>query len=347
MAESSITSTRSKFVLGSRKSQLAQVQTFIVRDALASLFPNMTFDLEFMSTGGDKNQTQALYLLGGKGLWTEELEVALNEKRIDLIVHSLKDIPTQLPDNCEIGAIMKREDPVDCLVVKQGLPYKSLEELPEGSVVGTSSVRRVAQLRRAFPKLKFTDVRGNLNTRLAKLDDPNSDYSAIILAKAGLVRLDMASRITSTIAFPTLLHAVGQGALGIEIRSDDPEVKELVAKLADHDTTMKCVAERACLRKLEGGCSVPVGVNSTIENGSLSLTGCVTSLDGTSHVQFNLTKEVKLAKDAEDLGTEVAKELLSQGAEKILEEVKKDRNERIAKAEGSKEHGHVHVQVQA
>jgi hydroxymethylbilane synthase len=146
------------FTLGSRASKLAQVQTLIVRDALQTAHPDDEFELSFMTTGGDKNQSQALYLLGGKSLWTEELEEALLKGDIDIIVHSLKDVPTVLPEGCEIGAIMERENPSDSLVVKKGLPYKSLEELPDGSVVGTSSVRRVAQLRRAFPKLIFADV---------------------------------------------------------------------------------------------------------------------------------------------------------------------------------------------
>lgn len=150
--------TPRSFVLGSRASQLAQIQTHIVRDQLSALHPNVNFSVSFMTTGGDKNLTQALYLLGGKSLWTEELEVALLNGEIDIIVHSLKDVPTVLPDGCEIGAILEREDPSDSLVVKKGLPYTSLEELPDGSVVGTSSVRRVAQLRRAFPKLVFADV---------------------------------------------------------------------------------------------------------------------------------------------------------------------------------------------
>jgi hydroxymethylbilane synthase len=146
------------FTLASRASQLAQIQTHIVRDALVSAFPADTFATSFMSTSGDANQSQALYLLGGKALWTKELEVALKEEAVDLLVHSLKDVPTVLPEGCEIGAILKREDPVDSLVVKAGLAWKTLEELPDGSVVGTSSVRRVAQLKRSFPKLVFLDV---------------------------------------------------------------------------------------------------------------------------------------------------------------------------------------------
>jgi len=159
-SESADTDKRSQrtFVLASRASKLAQIQTNIVRDGLEAAFPSLSFGTSFMTTEGDKNQSQALYLIGGKALWTKELEVALKENVVDMLVHSLKDVPTTLPDGCEIGAILEREDPVDSLVVKQGLSYKTLEELPEGSVVGTSSVRRVAQLRRSFPSLTFLDV---------------------------------------------------------------------------------------------------------------------------------------------------------------------------------------------
>lgn len=150
--------SRRTFVLASRASKLAQIQTNIVRDGLEAAFPSLSFGTSFMTTEGDKNQSQALYLLGGKALWTKELEVALKENVVDMLVHSLKDVPTTLPDGCEIGAILEREDPVDSLVVKQGLSYKTLEELPDGSVVGTSSIRRVAQLRKSFPSLTFLDV---------------------------------------------------------------------------------------------------------------------------------------------------------------------------------------------
>jgi len=322
------------FTLGSRASKLAQVQTLIVRDVLQTAHPDDEFDLSFMTTGGDQNQTQALYLLGGKSLWTEELEEALLKGDIDMIVHSLKDVSTILPEGCEIGAIMERENPCDSLVVKKGLPYKSLEELPDGSVVGTSSVRRVAQLRRAFPKLVFADVRGNLNTRLAKLDRPDEEYAAIILARAGLVRLDMEERITSDISPPTLYHAVGQGALGIEIRSDDVEVKGLLASLSHRETELRCRAERACLRVLEGGCSVPVGVASHVAPGSvLSLTGTVTSLTGDPQVVHTLSAQVLTFEDAEELGANVGHVLIENGAKAVLEEVSLSREAKLKRDE--------------
>ncbi|KAF9454938.1 porphobilinogen deaminase [Macrolepiota fuliginosa MF-IS2] len=332
------------FVLASRNSQLAQIQTNIVLASLQDLFSTnesgLTFSTSFMSTAGDKNQSQALYLVGGKAFWTKELEVALKERDVDMLVHSLKDVPTTLPEGCYLGAILEREDPVDSLVVKKDKPWKTLEDLPEGSVVGTSSVRRVAQLKRKFPGLEFLDVRGNLNTRLAKLDNPDGPYAALILAKAGLVRLGMGDRITADIAPPTLLYAVSQGALGVEVRSDDEKAIELCRKLTHRETQWKCLAERACLRVLEGGCSVPVGVCSALEweegsrqeVGVLTLTGSVTSIDGQEHVEHTLKEIVSGATQAEEIGGKLAKILIETGAKKILDAINIDRERRIDEA---------------
>ncbi|TDL28954.1 porphobilinogen deaminase [Rickenella mellea] len=326
------------FTLASRASQLAQIQTNIVRDALQAAHPSKSFSTSFMTTEGDKNQSQALYLLGGKALWTKELEVALKENAVDMLVHSLKDVPTSLPEGCEIGAILEREDPVDSLVVKEGLSYKTLDDLPVGSVVGTSSVRRVAQLRKAFPGLEFADVRGNLNTRLAKLDSPTGVYSAIILAKAGLVRLGMGNRVTSDITAPVLYHAVGQGALGVEIRSDDAVAKELCKALTHWQTEWMCRAERAMLRVLEGGCSVPVGVHTEIKplNASavgptrsrLTITGSVTAITGQTHVVHELVEDVSNVHDVDVVGEKLAKILMENGAKAILDDINADRESR-------------------
>lgn len=327
-------------VLASRASTLAQIQTNIVLDALRVAHPHLKFETLFMTTEGDKNQAQALYLLGGKSLWTKELEISLLKGDVDILVHSLKDVPTTLPPGCELGAIMEREEPADCLVVKKGLPYTRLEDLPEGSIVGTSSVRRVAQLRRNFPQLVFQDVRGNLNTRLAKLDAPTSAYVAIILAKAGLVRLGFANRVTCDLTSPILYHAVGQAALGVEIRSDDEKVKEIVDTLVHWQTDWRCRAERAYLRVLEGGCSVPVGVETSLvpvrgegRNGGpercmLTMTGTVTSLGGSPHVELTVMEEIESVEDAERLGAKLARELIDKGALGILEEINKDRETR-------------------
>ncbi|KAJ7356669.1 porphobilinogen deaminase, dipyromethane cofactor binding domain-containing protein [Mycena albidolilacea] len=334
-------STPRTFTLASRASNLAQIQTNIVLANLEALYPEGAADdarprfaTSFMSTAGDRNQSQALYLLGGKALWTKDLEVALKDGAVDMLVHSFKDVPTVLPEGCVIGAVLEREDPVDSLVVKAGKPWTSLEELPEGSVVGTSSVRRVAQLRRKFPGLKFLDVRGNLNTRMAKLDAEDGPYAALILAKSGMVRNGMGARLTADIRPPTLYHAVSQGALAVEIRSDDAEALQLCKKLTHRATRWSCLAERACLRVLEGGCSVPVGVSTRLSDaGELELTGCVTSLDGSRHVQHTLKETIGSVEDGEKVGAKLAKILIDSGAGAILADINKDREQRVAEAE--------------
>lgn len=256
------------FRIGTRKSQLARIQTELIATALQYLYPDHTFPVQPMSTAGDLNKVTPLYQFDAKALWTRELEVALLEGEIDMIVHSLKDMPTTLPEGCALGAITEREDPRDAVVMKAGLNYKGLEELPEGSVVGTSSVRRIAQLRRAYPHLHYADVRGNVDTRLKKLDhstDPN--YSAIILAEAGLARMELNHRSTCLLSSPILLHAVGQGSLGIEIRAGDEKTRELLRPLNHRESRLRCLAERSLMRALEGGCSVPIGVETALETG--------------------------------------------------------------------------------
>lgn len=323
--------SRRPFIVASRASQLAQIQTKHV----VSLFEAATKDAEtvplfttlFVATeAGDTDKEKALYLMGGKALWTKELEVGLQENKLDMLVHSLKDVPTVLPEGCMIGAICEREDPVDCLVVKKGKEWKTLADLPDGSVVGTSSIRRIAQLKRRYPHLKTIDIRGNIDTRMKKLDAENGPYSAIILAKAGLLRMGWANRISSDLTPPDLFYAVSQGALGVEIRVDDHEALELCKKITHRPTQLKCLAERACLRVLEGGCTVPVGVFTTLdEQDLLTITACVTSLDGTEHVEHTLESKVESPQDAEALGAKIAKLLIDTGAKKILEEIQKDR----------------------
>lgn len=254
------------FRIGTRRSILARVQADEVAKALKEQWPEHTFEIHAMSTTGDNNQKTALHKFNEKALWTQELEVLLQSKDLDLIVHSLKDMPTQLPADLELGCVTKREDPRDALVLKPTLlgKVKSLKDLPEGAVVGTSSLRRTAQLKRFYPQLQFQDVRGNIGTRLGKLDDPDSDYSAIVIAVAGLERLGMTSRINSYLSKSNggMLHAVGQGALGIETRKDDTRTAELLAKIGCDRTTKQALAERQLMRTLEGGCSVPIGVET-------------------------------------------------------------------------------------
>ncbi|KAL1302300.1 hypothetical protein AAFC00_002715 [Neodothiora populina] len=250
--------------VGTRRSVLARVQTDIVVKELRKAWPEHEYEIHAMATMGDKNQVTALHEFNAKSLWTHELEALLAESKLDMIVHSLKDMPTQLPSQMSLGCIFPREDPRDALVVKPGLGYTSLSTLPQGAVIGTSSVRRSAQLKRLFPHLNFADVRGNIGTRLAKLDAEDGQYTALVLAAAGLLRLGMNDRITSYLSSKEggILHAVGQGAIGIEVRSDDTTAKELLAKVGCPHTTLACLAERSLLRTLEGGCSVPIGVET-------------------------------------------------------------------------------------
>jgi len=240
-----------------------------------------------------------------------------------------------LPEGCVIAGIMEREDPVDSLVVRKDKEniWKTLDDLPAGSVVGTSSVRRVAQLKRKYPELVFQDVRGNLNTRMAKLDAKDSPYAAIVLAKAGMVRLGMGNRLTSDLSPPLLYHAVSQGALAIEIRSDDKEALEICKQITHRETALRCLAERACLRKLEGGCSVPVGIDSSLDGNVLTITGCVTALDGSKHVEHTMKETVSSEEQAENVGTRLANVLIETGAKEILDDITVDRQQRIEEAQ--------------
>ncbi|CAG8805129.1 2260_t:CDS:2, partial [Gigaspora rosea] len=234
-------------------SQLALVQTNEVQKALQRAYPNIEFSILGITTTGDQILNKPLYQIGEKSLFTKELEVALENKTVDLVVHSLKDLPTTLPKGMTVGAMLKREDPNDALIIKGDLAAKSLEELPKGSIIGTSSVRRSSQLKHAFPDLIFQNIRGNLDTRLAKLDNPDGQYSAIILAVAGLVRLGLNHRISQILPSNIMLHAVGQGAIAVECRDDDKDTIELLSVLEDKDTRLRCTAERSLLRDLEGG----------------------------------------------------------------------------------------------
>ncbi|XP_011782319.1 PREDICTED: porphobilinogen deaminase isoform X3 [Colobus angolensis palliatus] len=250
---------------------LARIQTDSVVATLKALYPSLQFEIIAMSTTGDKILDTALSKIGEKSLFTKELEHALEKNEVDLVVHSLKDLPTVLPPGFTIGAICKRENPHDAVVFHPKFVGKTLETLPEKSVVGTSSLRRAAQLQRKFSHLEFRSIRGNLNTRLRKLDE-QQEFSAIILATAGLQRMGWHNR-------------VGQGALGVEVRAKDQDILDLVGVLHDPETLLRCIAERAFLRHLEGGCSVPVAVHTAMKDGQLYLTGGVWSLDGSDSIQ--------------------------------------------------------------
>lgn len=302
--------------IGSRKSQLALVQTHWVKEQLQKAFPDRTFEVHTMSTQGDKILDVALAKIGDKGLFTKELEVGMLQQEIDFAVHSLKDLPTNLPESLMLGCVTERENPADAMVVHQKHKDKTIDTLPSGSVVGTSSLRRLAQLRHHFPHLAFKDIRGNLNTRLQKLDA--GEYDAIILAVAGLHRLGMSDRIHQILPDEVSLHAVGQGALGIECRTDDTEVLSILKAIEHIPTRDRTFAERAFLRTLEGGCQVPIGVNTQLEGDNLTLTGIVASVDGQKLVKGAVTG---LASDAEQLGIELAQKLRNQGATEILEQI--------------------------
>jgi len=297
----------------SRKSQLALVQTHWVQGELQKHFPDINFEVHTMSTQGDNILDVALAKIGDKGLFTKELEVSMLNKETDMAVHSLKDLPTQLPEGLILGCVTERENPADALVVHEKYKEHQLATLPVGAVIGTSSLRRLAQLRHHYPHLEFKDVRGNLNTRLAKLDA--GEYDALILAAAGLQRLEMGDRIHQVIPPEISLHAVGQGALGIECREGDESILNILKTLQDQPTADRCYAERSFLRELEGGCQVPIGVNTEITGDQLTLTGMVASLDGQT-----LIKDVVkgLVTEAENIGIELANKLKAQGSQEIL-----------------------------
>lgn len=377
--------------IGSRDSQLAMVQTEKVIELLEKHHSDKEIDFEIISmkTIGDQILDRALAKVGEKNLFTKELEIALKNEKVDLIVHSLKDLPTTLADDFEIGAILKRESPFDAVILRKDLQnnnkIKSLQDLTVGSRVGTSSLRRVAQLKRKYPHLEFESIRGNLNTRLRKLDE-DVKFDAIILAEAGVARLGWSERISFTLdpGVDSCCYAVGQGALAVEFRKGDDRVLDLLKPLNDHQTVCSCLAERAFLKGLDGGCSTPVGVATLLtdkpevnwddfgdsnlynnhninsdEPGYIHMIGRVLSLDGTKQLfsqanamlqkpqisskrnghifelgdtertSFELTgMNPKIIEDsrsleaASEMGSKLAKDLLSKGAKQLLQECK-------------------------
>ncbi|OOF97455.1 hypothetical protein ASPCADRAFT_206288 [Aspergillus carbonarius ITEM 5010] len=325
-------SLRKTFTIGTRKSKLALLQTDLVQAALKQTWPDYEFKIHSRETAGDQNTTIALRDFTTKNLWTQELEDLLIAGHVDFIVHSLKDVPTLLPASCTLGPMMDREDTRDVLVMKKGLPNKSLAELPAGSIVGTSSIRRTAQLARRYPHLKVMDVRGNIGTRLSKLDAEDSPYTCLILAAAGLLRLDLGDRITSYLDSKNggMLYAVGQGALGIEIRKDDHVVHDMLKNIGNNKTTFACLAERSLLRTLEGGCSAPLGVESEwIQDAEglskLRMRSIVVSVDGKESAEVEVDGAVDTPEAAEKFGVTVAKALVEKGADKILEEIQRNK----------------------
>jgi hydroxymethylbilane synthase len=306
-------STPQRLVIASRESALAMWQAQHIQARLQALYPQTAVEILGMTTTGDQILDSPLARIGGKGLFVKELEQALEDGRADLAVHSMKDVPMNLPEGFELAAIGEREDPRDAFVSNR---YASLEQLPQGSIVGTSSLRRQSQLMARFPHLKIESLRGNLQTRLRKLDE--GQYAAIILAAAGLNRLGLEHRIAGLISPEQSIPAVGQGALGIEICAGRDDMMALLAPLNHPETAACVIAERATSRALAGSCQVPLGAFARIGNNAMHCTGFVASVDGRRLVRAEVTGPVE---QADLLGRNLAQQLVAQGADKILAEL--------------------------
>jgi len=301
-----------KLIIATRESPLALWQAEFVRSALQSAHPGLAVELLGMTSRGDQLLDMPLAKVGGKGLFVKELESALLDGRADIAVHSMKDVPMEFPTGLALGVVCEREDPSDAFVSNR---FNALEELPAGSVVGTSSLRRECQLRARRPDLQVKFLRGNVNTRLRKLDD--GDYDAVILASAGLIRLGFAARIVQRLVVEDSLPAGGQGAVGIELRSEDDKVLELLQVLHHEPTACRVRAERAMNQRLQGGCQVPIACYAEhIDGGDrLRLRGLVGRPDGSLILR---AEAEAAAADAQQLGIGVAEQLLAQGAAEIL-----------------------------
>ncbi len=306
--------TSSPIRIATRKSPLAITQAEIIKSELLKLYPELNVQLIPLSTTGDKLLGAPLAQIGGKGLFVKELEQALLENRADLAVHSMKDVPVNITEGLEITTICEREDPRDAFITNQ---YSDFSTLPEGARIGTASMRRGCQIKARRPDIQIEILRGNVNTRLQKLDD--GQYDAIILAAAGLKRLGLENRISHYLTIDESLPAVGQGAIGIECRSDDYLLKEKLAAL-DHSYTRLCVeAERSMNHALNGGCQVPIAAYAEIiNNSSIYLRGLVARTDGSKLLTAHASSDLN---SAEQLGKQVAKDLIHQGADKILKEI--------------------------
>ncbi|MET0624848.1 MAG: hydroxymethylbilane synthase [Pyrinomonadaceae bacterium] len=307
-----------EIIIGSRGSKLALWQSEWVKARLEALEPGVSVRIEIFKTMGDVRLDVPLSTIGGQGAFTKELEVALLDGRVDVAVHSLKDLPTVTPEGLAITATPVREDPRDALVLRAGAVADgaSLANLAPGAVVGTSSLRRIAQLKHLRPDVLIKDLRGNVDTRLRKLD--SGEYDALILASAGLRRLGLGARISAAIEPGEMLPAVSQGALGIETRADDAETNALVARLDDRRTRSAVLAERALLRSLGGGCQVPIAAHATVEGNRLKLDGLVATLDGSEVLRDRLEGE---ASDAAGAGERLAARLIERGAARLLGEM--------------------------
>jgi hydroxymethylbilane synthase len=299
--------------IGTRASLLAMAQSTNIKNLIEARYPDVKVELVKIVTKGDKILDVPLAMVGGKGLFVKEIEDAMLQHEVDIAVHSMKDVPAELPEELHLGIITKREDPRDAFISND---YKTLADLPQGARVGTSSLRRKSQLGLMRHDLIISDLRGNLDTRLRKLDE--KQYDAIILAAAGLNRLKISARVASFFNPTDMLPAVGQGAVGIELRKADPELLASLSFLADETTAVAVRAERSFLHRLEGGCQVPIGAFAELQGPQLTITGLVASVDGSKMIKRQMTGD---AAHAENLGTKLAEELLANGGGAILAEV--------------------------
>ena len=304
---------RTTLILGTRGSKLAVHQSQWVQARLQELAPGLTISLQRIQTSGDKILDVPLAKIGGKGLFVKEIEDALLSKEIDLAVHSMKDVPTALPDGLDILCVPPREDPRDALITCDG---SRLDQLKPGARIGTSSLRRQAQLLHYRPDFTIEMLRGNLDTRLRKLRE--GQFDAIVLAAAGLRRLGWDAEITEYLPVQLSLPAIAQGALGIEARSDDSFVRELLSRFEHRQTRITVTAERALLHRLEGGCQVPIAAHAALEGDRLTVDGLVASVDGRRVIRHQIHGP---ASDAQALGTKLAERLLADGGDVILKEI--------------------------
>ena len=319
---------KSKIIIGTRSSKLALWQSNHVKAELQKTSPDLKVELKEIKTKGDHITDVPLSQIGGKGLFTKEIEDALLSHEIDLAVHSLKDLPTMLPDGLEIGAVLDREKAYDVLITKN--PY-TLSSLRPFSRIGTSSLRRIAQLKSIRNDLEYLELRGNVDTRIKKLED--GKYDAIVIAYAGVKRLGFEEKITEHLDPKTILPAVCQGIIAIEIRKGDNEIKKILTKLSHEETYLISVSERAFLEELQGGCQVPIGAYTELNNGKITLFGLVASLDGKTVIRDSIEKKVN--KDFKEktleekihcfktLGTDLAIKLLNNGGREILDVVRR------------------------
>jgi hydroxymethylbilane synthase len=306
---------RNKIVIGSRGSKLALTQANWVKSQLENANKEIEFTLEIIKTTGDKITDVPLSKIGNIGLFTKELENALLDKTVDLVVHSAKDMPTEIPDGLEIGAVTKREDPHDVLISKDNV---FLNDLSQNARLGTSSLRRRSQILASRPDLEIVDLRGNLDTRVKKLE--SGDLDAIIVARAGLIRLGLADKVSEIISYDIMLPAVGQGALCIENRDLDDKVKKIIRSITDYNAMYEVKAERALLTRLQGGCQIPIGAHAeVIYPSNLTMEAVVGSLDGTTIIRDSVHGKVD---DFSTMGVELANKLLGRGGRKILEDIR-------------------------